>query len=368
VTTVPVVLDPADRPAGHRAVPLLTEPALGHYAEFRAFLLDALGLGADRVGPSGLLRVDGRHYEVVLLGRSGQPYPSGVEIQALVPGLEPLDEEAADADVWAILQWLVDGVGGEWSAEALTTTGRIYRIPAVSPPVRSEPGERRPVVAFDLYGTLVDPLALATDLARHLPSEDARRVATTWRRTQLEYAFRLTAMQRYADFAALTARALDFALLEAGRSLDPADRTAVLARYDALEPYPDVLPALRELRAAGVETLVLSNGSTAMLEACLDNAGVRPHLDHVLSVDRVRAFKPDPAVYRLAARVTGRPLADLHLVSCNPFDIVGAAAAGMRTVWVNRAAGPFDTLGAQPEHTVATLAELPALLATGAGR
>ena len=169
-------------------------------------------------------------------------------------------------------------------------------------------------------------------------------------------------MKRFEDFAALTARALDFALLEAGRALDAADRAALLARYDTLEPFPDVLPALRELHAAGVETLVLSNGSQAMLDACIEHAGVRPYLDHVLSVDAVRAFKPDPAVYRLAARVTGRPLADMHLVSCNPFDVIGAATVGMHTVWVNRTSAPFDTLGPQPEITIATLADLQTLL------
>jgi 2-haloacid dehalogenase len=49
-------------------------------------------------------------------------------------------------------------------------------------------------------------------------------------------------------------------------------------------------------------------------------------------------------------------------VSSNPFDIVGASTAGMRTAWANRAAQPFDTLGPEPDITVTSLAELPALL------
>ena len=57
-----------------------------------------------------------------------------MELAALVEGLEPLDVERADRDVWAILQWLVAGVGAldprGWSVEALQTTGRIYRVPA----------------------------------------------------------------------------------------------------------------------------------------------------------------------------------------------------------------------------------------------
>ncbi len=120
----------AERPAGHRVVPLLGEHDLGHYPEFARFLAVAFGLDADPFGAPGLLRVDGRPYELTFVGRSGRPFPAGVEIGALVAGLEPLDDTAADHDLWTILRWLVDGVGGEWDSTALDTTGKIYRVPA----------------------------------------------------------------------------------------------------------------------------------------------------------------------------------------------------------------------------------------------
>ncbi|GAA4804468.1 hypothetical protein GCM10023200_47230 [Actinomycetospora chlora] len=123
------VLPPGRRPTDHRAVPLLTEPDLQHYPEFATFLRDAFGLDRDPLGAPGLLDVEGRVYALVFLGRSGRPFPSGVEIHALVPGLEPIDDERADLDLWAILRWIVAGVGGEWTLEGLTTTGRIYRVP-----------------------------------------------------------------------------------------------------------------------------------------------------------------------------------------------------------------------------------------------
>ena len=118
------------RPAGHRAVPLLAEPALDHYPEYAGFLATVFGLDADPFGPPGVLTVGGRPYELTFLGRSGRPFPCGVELAALVPGLEPLDTEVADRDVWAILEWVTAGVGVPWSVEALRTTGRIYRVPA----------------------------------------------------------------------------------------------------------------------------------------------------------------------------------------------------------------------------------------------
>jgi hypothetical protein len=126
-----VTIEPAaGKPAGLRSVPLLWENDLGHYAEFRDFLAAAFDLARDPFGPPGLLSVDGRLYELVFSGRSGRPFPASVAVDALVEGLEPLDQEAADRDLWAILGWLVEGVGEPWTREGLVTSGQIFRVPA----------------------------------------------------------------------------------------------------------------------------------------------------------------------------------------------------------------------------------------------
>lgn len=138
----PVVEPSSRRPPDHRAVPLLAEHDLGHYPQFRRYLAEAFALDADPLGEPGLVSVGDRFYELVFVGRSGLAFPAGVEINALVPGLEPLDERAADLDLWALLGWILDGVGGGWSADALARTGRIYRVPAA--------GERPAVVKLDM--------------------------------------------------------------------------------------------------------------------------------------------------------------------------------------------------------------------------
>jgi hypothetical protein len=127
----PPVIVPRDRrPAGHRAVPLLVEHDLGHYPEFRAFLAVTFDLSRDPFGPPGLLRVGDRIYQLVFFGRSGRAFPAGVSIDALIEGLEPLDEASAERDLWVILQWLVTGAGRPWADGALAKAGRIYRIAA----------------------------------------------------------------------------------------------------------------------------------------------------------------------------------------------------------------------------------------------
>ena len=220
----------------------------------------------------------------------------------------------------------------------------------------------REVLAFDLYGTLVDPIAIAAELDGLLGGSGGRETAQAWRAKQLEYSFRLTAMGSYEDFRWVTARALDYALASSGARLPEEAARQLIERYDSLQPFPDAVPALRLLAAVGHELAVLSNGSPAMIKNCLENSGLSDYFGQQISVDEVRVFKPSPVVYRHAAERLGRPLDEIRLVSCNAFDCVGASAAGMRTAWVNRSGAPFDTIGQPPDLTVPALDRLPATL------
>jgi 2-haloacid dehalogenase len=221
----------------------------------------------------------------------------------------------------------------------------------------------REVLAFDLYGTLVDPIAIAGELGQVLGDSDGRAAAGLWRAKQLEYSFRLTAMGRYEDFSWVTARALDFALASVGARLPDGQARRLVGLYDHLQPFPDAVPALRALAGLGYELAVLSNGTPSMIGNCLDNSGLGGFFGQRISVDEVRAFKPSPVVYRHAAGRLSVPVGQLRLVTSNAFDCVGASAAGMRTAWVNRSAAPFDTIGAQPDLTMPALDRLPAALA-----
>jgi hypothetical protein len=115
---------------GKRLAFVLVEDRLSHYPEFRTFFVR--GFDLDRVGLTrpGYVQVpSGNVYALIFLGRSGEAFPSGVEIHAVVPALEPLDEAQVDRDLWSILSWMIAGVGGEWTVDALEATGRLFRIP-----------------------------------------------------------------------------------------------------------------------------------------------------------------------------------------------------------------------------------------------
>ena len=216
-------------------------------------------------------------------------------------------------------------------------------------------------LAFDVYGTLVDPIRIWQRLEQYLPDETLR-VAEVWRQKQLEYTFRLTAMERYEDFERVTRKALDYALTAAGRELSLDDKNALMAQYNDLERFADVEPGLKKLKETGHTMVVFSNGSPRMLNTLMDAAKLRSYFEGFVSVDEVRAYKPSPKVYQHVARRLGRPIGEVRLVSSNPFDDIGAEAAGMQAAWVDRSGGLFDTLGPRPEIVVGTLTELADVL------
>jgi 2-haloacid dehalogenase len=213
-------------------------------------------------------------------------------------------------------------------------------------------------LAFDMYGTLVDPIRVWKQLERYVPEEDAMRVSEIWRQKQLELAFRLTAMERYEDFEWITRKALDYALAATGQELEADQKDVLIAQYNNLERFDDVDAGLKRLKEAGHEMVVFSNGTPAMLQAIIDQEGLHQYFQGFVSVDEVKVYKPSPKVYRHVADRLDRPIGEVRLISSNPFDDIGAEAAGMKAAWVDRSGGLFDPLGPPPEIVVETLTDL----------
>ena len=119
--------------SGKRFAFALTEDSVGHYPEFRAFFARTFDLDRKGLSEPGFVRApSGLPYALVFIGRSGEPFPSGVEINAVVDSLEPIEGDVLDRDLWAILRWMILGVGGSWTVEDLDRTGKLYRVPAAA--------------------------------------------------------------------------------------------------------------------------------------------------------------------------------------------------------------------------------------------
>jgi len=220
--------------------------------------------------------------------------------------------------------------------------------------------EKTYAVGFDVYGTLVDPLALAEPL-QALVGEQAVQFAGLWRTKQLEYSFRRGLMRRYVDFDICTRQALHYTQQALRCELPESDQGRLLEAYLYLPVFPEVVASLSALKIQGHRLMAFSNGVEASIRALLANAGVLPHLEDVVSVDDLHTFKPDPEVYAYLARRTGRAPAETWLVSSNAWDVIGAKAVGLRAVWVKRQPDTvFDPWEVEPDVVVSRLDELPA--------
>lgn len=219
---------------------------------------------------------------------------------------------------------------------------------------------RPAVIAFDAYGTLFDVASVLREAAPELGPRTAELLAL-WRSQQLEYTWLRTLMGRYADFGQVTADSLDSALSRLSLT-DTGLRQRLLAAYDTVAPFPEVAALLRALRQRGHPTVILSNGTPAMLESAASHGGLRPLLDRIFSAESVRRYKPAPQVYALVSEAFQVPPAEVLFVSANAWDMAGAATFGFSAVWVNRSQAPRELLPGAPIATIANLDGLRALL------
>ena len=217
-------------------------------------------------------------------------------------------------------------------------------------------------LALDIYGTLIDPLAVKTALITHV-GEEAGSFAETWRTKQLEYSFRRGLMGAYRNFTQVTRAALDFACETHGARVAEGDKIKLMNHYRALDAFPDVAPALAALKQKGVVLHAFSNGVADDITALLLHAGLNDRISSIISADEVQTFKPDPRFYAHFLESTGATAATTWLVSSNPFDVIGAAACGWRTVWVKRNPNAvFDPWECVPSAVISDLTELPEFL------
>jgi 2-haloacid dehalogenase len=190
-------------------------------------------------------------------------------------------------------------------------------------------------------------------------------LSNTWRTRQFEYTWLRTVAQRYADFWRVTEDALGFAATMLKLDLSPDKRRQLMDAYLQLKAWPDVLPALKTLKEAGIRLVFLSNFTPKMLDAAITSAGLEGLFEHVLSTDQVNTYKPDPRAYQLAIGALRLPLEEILFVPFAGWDAAGAKWFGYRTFWVNRLHLPQEELGVTPDATGGNLADLLTFVRSG---
>lgn len=221
---------------------------------------------------------------------------------------------------------------------------------------------------FDAYGTLFDVAAAAREAAAEPGQEKLaacwQSVAENWRTKQLQYSWLRAIEGRHTDFWTVTQNGLDWALEAEGLQGDAELRERLLALYWQLSAYAEVPKMLADLKTAGYQTAILSNGSPEMLDGAVQSAGLGALLDDVLSVEAVGVFKTHPSVYDLVGKRFSCTPEQVLFVSSNGWDAAAAASFGFHTAWVNRSGLPMDRLDGQPNHVLTDLTTIPQIAAS----
>ncbi|MGE2816192.1 haloacid dehalogenase type II [Mycobacterium heidelbergense] len=191
---------------------------------------------------------------------------------------------------------------------------------------------------FDVQGTATDFHSTVCGEAQRLSA--GRHPAVDWgdvvRRWRAGYFAALDAAPgaRWVSVHSVYRSSLDTVLGERGiAGFSDAEREELTLAWQRLAPWPDVVPGLTRLRRA-FTLATLSNADVSAVINISKRAGLP--WDAVFAAEMAGVFKPDPAIYRMAATYLGRDPADIMMVASHKYDIRAAARLGFRTAFVAR--------------------------------
>jgi len=123
--------------------------------------------------------------------------------------------------------------------------------------------------------------------------------------------------------------------------------------YDSLHVFPEVPKALKAVKETpDIDSYIFTNGTRDMVSASVKlSPDLGPYADvfkGFITVHEVQVFKPAIKVYDDLLTKVGKEgeAGEVWVVTANPFDAVGARAAGLQSAWIDRAGkGWVDRLG-----------------------
>jgi 2-haloacid dehalogenase len=184
---------------------------------------------------------------------------------------------------------------------------------------------------FDCYGTLIDwNGGILRELERLFGVRDAPRLLERYH--SLEPDVQREAYRSYREVLTLT---LERLAEEEGLSIPEGETDALANALPSWEPFPEVPPALEELRRRGWQLAILSNSDRDLIAASREQIGVP--FDRSIVAEDVRSYKPSHAHWEeFFARTGAEPGRHVHIGASLFHDIAPANELGLPSVWINR--------------------------------
>ena len=217
-------------------------------------------------------------------------------------------------------------------------------------------------LTFDIFGTVLDLSgSLVPPTSRFLADRgtpiDGESFWEQWRaRQRIEQYQDSLLMLGHSGYLETCRRALVYCLRSNGIEYSQGEVDGLMASWQELVPFDDAVLGLKALRGA-YRLVALTNGEQWHLDHLAENR-IDFEFDAIISVEKAGFFKPNPSVYRMAARELVAEPAKIMMVAAHSFDIMGARACGYRGAYVDRYGLPLEDSPYQPDLVVRDFLEL----------
>ena len=220
----------------------------------------------------------------------------------------------------------------------------------------------KPVVIFDVLGTL---FSLDAVRAKLTDAGAPPAALEAWFERTLHGALTLTTIGEFRPFREVARAALQTTLAQL--ELDVAQAEEILAGLSEVDPHDDAAAALDRLAGADARIVALTNGSMQQTEEILERAMLRDRFEQVFSVSDVGAYKPDRRPYEHVVSELGVAAGEATLIAAHAWDVVGANAAGLDAIWLDRLERRWPLPVPEPRRAGSLLDAVEAFLAVSAG-
>jgi 2-haloacid dehalogenase len=211
---------------------------------------------------------------------------------------------------------------------------------------------KQEIILFDINETVLNLVSLKPKFEAAFNNEYALAL---WFSQLLHTSTVCISTKVATGFADLAGAMLDSIAVRFDVSLSVATKQDLLGSFASLQAHADIKPALSLLRDNGFRTVAFSNSSLSLLSAQIENAGLMDYFDQIISVEETGSFKPDPMVYKFAAKKLESSVGDLRLVATHDWDTHGALSAGLKAAYIDRSATPYHPLYLKPDIQANTM-------------
>ncbi len=210
-------------------------------------------------------------------------------------------------------------------------------------------------IIFDAYGTLFD-VNSAAEKCKSKIGDKWENFANYWRKTQLEYTWLRSLMDRHKDFWQITEDSLAKSMK--AFNINSEMKNELLDLYKVLSPYPEVKETLKKLKEKKYKLAILSNGTPSLLNELVKSNSLNNLFDDIFSIEEVKIYKPSSMVYDMPIKKYNIKKEEAAFLSANTWDVSGGGNYGFSSIWVNRNKNIFDYLDYKPKKEINELNQL----------